>query len=82
MFPVASQWQIHHVKNSGVPHVIPAFRGPGQENCKFHWLQETMSWMMVVHAFNASTQEAGAGGSPWSTKRVSGQPGLHRETLS
>jgi hypothetical protein len=42
---------------------------------------------MVVHAFNPSTREAGAGRflSPrpaWSTERVPGQPGLHRETLS
>jgi hypothetical protein len=42
---------------------------------------------VVVHAFNSSTQEAEAGGSlssrpAWSTERVTGQPGLHRETLS
>jgi hypothetical protein len=41
----------------------------------------------LAHAFNPSTQEAEAGGflssrSAWSTKRVPGQPGLYRETLS
>jgi hypothetical protein len=40
---------------------------------------------VVVHAFNPSTREAEAGGflsswPAWSTKRVSGQPGLYRET--
>ena len=40
---------------------------------------------MVVHAFHPSTWEAGAGKflssrPAWSTKRVPGQPGLHRET--
>ena len=43
---------------------------------------------MVAHAFNPSTWEAEAGGflriskTAWSTKCVSGQLGLHRETLS
>jgi hypothetical protein len=42
---------------------------------------------VVVHAFNPSTWEAEAGGflssrPAWSTERVPGQPGLHRETLS
>jgi hypothetical protein len=42
---------------------------------------------VVAHAFNPSTQEAGAGGflssrPAWSTKWGPGQPGLHRETLS
>ena len=42
---------------------------------------------MVAHAFNPSTWEAEAGGflnsrPAWSTERVPGQPGLHRETLS
>jgi hypothetical protein len=42
---------------------------------------------MVVHAFNPSTREPEAGGylssrPAWSTKRVPGQPELHRETLS
>jgi hypothetical protein len=42
---------------------------------------------MVVHAFNPSTQEAEADGflssrPAWSTKRVPGQPGVYRETLS
>ena len=43
---------------------------------------------MAAHAFNPSTQEAEAGRSlsslkpRWSTQQVSGQPGLHRETLS
>jgi hypothetical protein len=41
----------------------------------------------VAHAFNPSTREAEAGGflssrPAWSTERVPGQPGLHRETLS
>jgi hypothetical protein len=43
--------------------------------------------VVVAHAFNPSTWEAQAGrflGSrpAWSTKRVPGQLGLHRETLS
>jgi hypothetical protein len=42
---------------------------------------------VVAHTFNPSTREAEAGGflslrSAWSTKRVPGQPGLYRETLS
>jgi hypothetical protein len=42
---------------------------------------------VVVHAFNPSTQEAEAGRflssrPAWSTKWVTGQPGLYRETLS
>jgi hypothetical protein len=42
---------------------------------------------VVAHAFNPSTREAEAGRflssrPAWSTKRVPGQPGLHRETLS
>jgi hypothetical protein len=42
---------------------------------------------MVAHAFNPSTWEAEAGGflssrPAWTTERVPGQPGLHRETLS
>jgi hypothetical protein len=42
---------------------------------------------MVVHAFNPSTWEAEAdrflsSRPAWSTKRVPGQPGLYRETLS
>jgi hypothetical protein len=42
---------------------------------------------MVAHIFNPSTREAEAGGflssrPAWSTNRVPGQPGLHRETLS
>ena len=42
---------------------------------------------MVVHAFNPNTQEAEAGRSlsltpAWSTEQVTGQPGLHRKTLS
>jgi hypothetical protein len=41
----------------------------------------------VAHAFNPSSWEAEAGGflnlrPAWSTERVPGQPGLHRETLS
>jgi hypothetical protein len=39
---------------------------------------------MVAHACNPSTREAEAGGflssrPAWSTERVPGQPGLHRE---
>ena len=42
---------------------------------------------VVVHAFNLSTWEAKASrflssSAAWSTKRVPGQPELHRETLS
>lgn len=42
---------------------------------------------VVVHAFNPRTPEADAGGflssrPAWSTERVPGQPGIHRETLS
>jgi hypothetical protein len=42
---------------------------------------------MVAHAFKPSTRKAEAGGflssrPGWSTEWVSGQPGLHRETLS
>jgi hypothetical protein len=42
---------------------------------------------VVAHAFNPSTWEAEAGGflssrPAWTTEWVSGQPGLHRETLS
>jgi hypothetical protein len=42
---------------------------------------------MVADAFNPSTREAEAGRflslrPAWSTQRVPGQPGLHRETLS
>jgi hypothetical protein len=41
----------------------------------------------VAHAFSYSTWKAEAGKSvssrsAWSTERVPGQPGLHRETLS
>jgi hypothetical protein len=41
----------------------------------------------VVHAFNPCTWESEADGflssrPAWSTKRVPGQPGLYRETLS
>ena len=40
-----------------------------------------------MHPFHPSTQEAEAGASlssrpAWSTERIPGQPGLHRETLS
>jgi hypothetical protein len=42
---------------------------------------------VAAHTFNPSTWKAEAGGflsskPAWSTKRVPGQPGLHRETLS
>ena len=41
----------------------------------------------MVHTFNTSTWEAEVDGflsskPAWSTERVPGQPGLHRETLS
>jgi hypothetical protein len=49
----------------------------------------SLRWVVVTHAFNPSTREAKAeagrflSSTPaWSTKRVPGQPGLHRETLS
>jgi hypothetical protein len=43
--------------------------------------------VVVVHTFYPSTQKAEAGRflssrPAWSTERVPGQPGLHRETLS
>jgi hypothetical protein len=43
--------------------------------------------VVVVHAFNLSTQEVDAGRSlglrpAWFIERVPGQPGLHRETQS
>ena len=42
---------------------------------------------LMANAFNSSTREAEAGGflssrPAWSTERVPGQPGIHRETLS
>ena len=41
----------------------------------------------MAHAFNPRTWEAETGGflssgPAWSTERVPGQPGLHRETMS
>ena len=47
---------------------------------------ELVSWV-VVHTFNPSTWEPEAGGSlslrpTWSTERVLGKLGLHREALS
>jgi hypothetical protein len=52
-----------------------------------HVQSKIRSRALVVHAFNPSTWEAEAGGflslrSAWSTEWVTGQPGLHRETLS
>jgi hypothetical protein len=49
--------------------------------------KQKQAWAVVAHAFNPSTREAEAGGflssrPTWSTKWVSGQPGLYRETLS
>ena len=46
-----------------------------------------ISQVVVAHTFDLSTWEAEAGRSlslrpAWSTERVPGQPGLHRETLS
>jgi hypothetical protein len=48
---------------------------------------KAISRAVVVHAFNLSTWKAEAGGflglrPAWSTERVPGQPGLHREALS
>jgi hypothetical protein len=47
----------------------------------------SLCWAVVEHAFNPSTWEAEAGGflssrPAWSIEWVSGQPGIHRETLS
>jgi hypothetical protein len=49
--------------------------------------KKLLSQTVVVHTFNPSTWEAEAGRflslrTAWSTEWVSGQPGLHRETLS
>ena len=51
------------------------------------WLTRRAQPGMLAHAFDPSTWEAEAGRflslrPAWSTKWVSGQPGLHRETLS
>jgi hypothetical protein len=56
----------HNIAERGSGHITPA---------------------VVAHAFNPSTQEAEVGGflssrPAWSTKKVPGQPGLYRETLS
>jgi hypothetical protein len=45
-----------------------------------------LHWVVVVHTFDLSSQEVEAGRylssrPAWSTERVPGQPGLHRETL-
>ena len=50
-------------------------------------LKASLSRAVVAHAFNPSTWEAEAGKflssrPAWSTKRVPGQSGLHRETMS
>jgi hypothetical protein len=50
-------------------------------------LKNFSSQAVVAPAFNPSTWKAEAGGflssrPAWSTERVLGQPGLHRETLS
>jgi hypothetical protein len=50
-------------------------------------LIKTFCRAVVAHAFNPSTWEAEAGKflssrPAWSTKRVPGQSGLHRETMS
>jgi hypothetical protein len=50
-------------------------------------LQKLVSWVVVEHTWNPNPLEAEAGRSlslwpAWSTDWVSGQPGLHRETLS
>jgi hypothetical protein len=49
--------------------------------------KKKISGAVVAHAFNPSTWEAEAGRylssrPAWSTERVPGQTGLHRETLS
>jgi hypothetical protein len=51
------------------------------------WRMPLISALGRQSAFNPSTWEAEAGGflssrPAWSTERVPGQPGLHRETLS
>jgi hypothetical protein len=51
------------------------------------FIRVDVGWAVVVYAFNPSTWEAEAGKflssrPAWSTERVPGQPGLHRETLS
>jgi hypothetical protein len=53
----------------------------------FRHLKTNIQPGVAVHAFNPSTQKAERGGflslrPAWSTERVPGQPGLHRETLS
>jgi hypothetical protein len=45
--------------------------------------RKMITWEVVVHTFNPSTQEAEAGRSlssrpAWSTEQVSGQPGLEK----
>jgi NADH:ubiquinone oxidoreductase subunit E len=55
--------------------------------CFFKGKKNLLSWAVVALAFNHSTREAEAGGSmslrtTSSMKRVPGQPGLHRESLS
>jgi hypothetical protein len=57
--------------------------------CLYLWLISTNKWVQAGHGgtcLNPSTRESEAGGflnsrPAWSTKWVSGQPGLHRETL-
>jgi hypothetical protein len=55
--------------------------------CGHAWLKKQQRQAVVAHAFNPSTWEADAGRflslrPAWSTERVPGQPGLHRENLS
>jgi hypothetical protein len=58
-----------------------------QNKTKQQTNKNKVSRAVVAHTFNPSTWEAEAGGflssrPAWSTEWVSGQPGLHRETLS
>ena len=50
-------------------------------------LERISTWAVVMHTFTPCLQEAETGSSlssraSWSTDKVPGQPGLHRETPS